>query len=449
VSVQYSCLAHYDASLGQGSCGAPWKQAIAVQGKWMRVSPQTNFKAVFVLAAIVGLSFLLLPVVGLAQTAATGCTLAVEGTGGTGMVMVNASGCAGDIAIIAKAGSNQKQFAIGSGGEVYQPFSLTPCDLGISEKTVSVTYTAVVVNGKDAGKTSAAYSGTIEPPPTSDDAPPSVKFSGKPSPATYVRPGDTIAPTVHLTDDIGLTAVKVIDPSGAIVLNKRITPTAPRGGCHERPPGQSATFSIPDPYIVPTNPATPSIRYTAIARDSSGHEITAFADYWTEAVWAGPMTLAGSAHAGTDTCNTSWRVEVSVKTTPIDAVSGHAEARHTPIVGCRYTGTVESLDTFSITGTTDGKMFTLFFKPTGGVGIAFGIGALHLLALPSPLPVVLTRTREDRAEGKIGRDNSGPIEGKGASASIAGEIALTCCFADQGAPEPAKRTPTFLGQDDK
>ncbi len=414
----------------------------------MRVSPETNFMAVFGLATIVGVSFLLLPVTGRAQS---GCTLAIEGSGGTGVVMVNASGCAGDVAIIAKAGSNQKQFAIGS-GEVYRPFNLTPCDLGIAGDKVSVTYTAVVVSGKDKGKTSAAYSGTIEPPPTpNDDAPPGVKVFGKPSPATYVRPGDTIALTVDLTDDIGLTAVKVIDPSGAIMLDQRIKPPAPgRGGCHERPPGQTATFSIPKPYTVPPNPATPSIRFTAIARDTTGHETTAFADYWTEAVWAGPMTLAGSAHAGTDTCTTTWRVEVSVKATPGDAVSGHAEARHTPIVGCRYSGTVEPLDTFSITGTTDGKTFRLFFKPTGGVGIAWGIGALHLLALPSPLPVDLTRTREDTAQGSLGRDNSGPIEGKGASASIAGDIVLTCCFADQGAPEPApKRAPTFLGQDDK
>jgi len=417
----------------------------------MRVFPETKFAAVIGLVTIVALSFLLLPVMGRAQTAATGCTLAIEGSGGTGAVLVNASGCAGDVAIIAKAGSNQKQFAIGN-GEVYQPFNLTPCDLSIAgDKPVSVTYTAVVVSGKDKGKTSAAYSATMEPPPTPGDSPPTARVSGKPSPGAYVRPGDTIALTVDLTDDIGLTAVKVVDPSGAIMLDQRIKPTAPgHGGCHERPPGQSATLNIPKTYTVPPNPATPSIRFTAVARDTAGHETTAFADYWTEAVWAGPMTLAGSAHAGTDTCTTTWRVEVSVKATPGDAVSGHAEARHTPIVGCRYSGAVEPLDTFSITGATDGKTFRLFFKPTGGVGIAWGIGALHLLALPSPLPVDLTRTRVDTAQGKIGRDNSGPIEGKGASASIAGDIVLTCCFTDQGAPEPAaKRAPTFLGQDDK
>src|SRR5689334_2944546 len=97
---------------------------IAGQGKWMRASSETNFTVVG-LAAIVGF-LLLLPVMGRAQTAATGCTLDVEGSGGTGVVMVNASGCAGDVAIIAKAGSNQKQFAVGSGGEVYQPFNLSP-----------------------------------------------------------------------------------------------------------------------------------------------------------------------------------------------------------------------------------------------------------------------------------------------------------------------------------
>ena len=65
------------------------------------------------------------------------------------------------------------------------------------------------------------------------------------------------------------------------------------------------------------------------------------------------------------------------------------------------------------------------------------------------MPVDLTRTNEELAEGSLGRDNSGVIEGKGATASIAGTLNLTCCSSDSGPTEPAKRTPTFLGQDDK
>src|SRR5436305_283376 len=86
-----------------------------------------------------------------------------------------------------------------------------------------------------------------------------------------------------MVNDSGLTGIKVLDPSGQIILDKRITPAPPsRTGCHQHPPGQIETFNIPTPYTVPPNPPTPSIRFTATARDTAGHETTAIAEYWTE-----------------------------------------------------------------------------------------------------------------------------------------------------------------------
>ena len=153
-----------------------------------------------------------------------------------------------------------------------------------------------MVNGTNKGKTSAAYSGTIQPPPKPNNSPPSVSMSGRPSPGTHVRPGDIITLTVLAHDDIGLTAVKVLDPSGKIIFDKPITPAPPPpAGCHARPSGQSELFSIPTPYTVPSDPPTPSLRFTAIARDTAGQETPAVAEYWTKTVWTGRMILAGSS----------------------------------------------------------------------------------------------------------------------------------------------------------
>lgn len=398
-----------------------------------------------VLAAAAALS----PGIAMAQPA-TGCVLSIEPMGSnTGAVMVNAGGCDGAIAVIAKTGGNQKQFPVGRGPDIYQPFSATPCDLGVTgDKAVTVTYTAVVLDGANKGKMSAPYSGTVEAPPPPGDNPPGVSMSGRPSPGTYVRPGDTITLSVHASDDIGLTGIKILDPAGKMMFEQRVTPAPPAAsGCHVRPPGQSETIDVPTSYTVPENPPTPSIRFTAIARDTAGQETKGFAEYWTETAWTGRMTLEGTARAG-DTCKTTWRIELSVKVSPSEEVSGNAEARHTPITGCRFSGVEEQLDTFAISGTTDGKTFRLFFKPTGGIGIAWGLGGLHLLALPSPLPVDVIRTNEESAEGRLSRDNAGPIEGKGASASISGTIFMTCCSSGFDT-EPARRMPTFLGQDDK
>ena len=98
----------------------------------MRVSRDRIVRVALVAVVLVGCA--LLPADGRAQTASTQCTLSIEpmGSGSSGGVMVNASGCGGDVAIIAKAGSNQKQFPVGSGADIYQPFTVSPCDLGIT-----------------------------------------------------------------------------------------------------------------------------------------------------------------------------------------------------------------------------------------------------------------------------------------------------------------------------
>jgi hypothetical protein len=302
----------------------------------MRAFPHTLCTAVFGLVAVVGWLFPLLPAAAQAQTAATQCTLTIEGSGGTGAVMVNASGCGGDVAIIAKAGSNQKQFPVGSGAEIYQPFNLSPCDLGITgEKAVSVTYTAVVLNGVNKGKASPAYSGTIQPPPTRSDAPPSVSFSGHPGPGTFVKPDDSILLSVTARDDVGLTAIKVTDPEGHIILDRAIKPApAPAGECHAKSGGQTETFDIRKPYVVPQNPPTPLLKYTAVVRDTAGHETTGFAEYWTEAVWNGRMIVETSGIGSNFVCRTNWHVELWIKTSPENEISGTAEGRHSPPLSC-------------------------------------------------------------------------------------------------------------------
>src|SRR5436305_3220126 len=173
------------------------------------------------LAAVALLVAMLLPNTGRAQDApAAGCTLAIEGSGSSS-VFINASGCTGDtIAIIAAAGGKQQQFPPMPGPEIYQPWNIQPCDLGLdTDQPVPLSYTAVVVSGPDKGKTSAPYTGTLEPSRPPDDAPPSICFSGTDTTFTFVRTGDTIALTVTAEDDAGLTRLKVTDPNGQVILD--------------------------------------------------------------------------------------------------------------------------------------------------------------------------------------------------------------------------------------
>jgi hypothetical protein len=426
----------------------------AVQENRMGVAPDTIVRTVFV-ALLLATIMVLLPGAGWAQTAATECTLSIEpmgSDGSGGVIMVNASGCSGDIAITAKAGGNQKQFPVGSGPEIFQPFTLSPCDLGITgDKAVSVTYTAVVVSGTNKGKTSAAFTGTIQAPPAPGDNPPVVQMSGRPSPGTFIRPGDTITLTVHATDDIGLTGIKVLDPSGQILLEKKITPVPPsRAGCHTRPPGQSETFSVPKPYTVPPNPPTPVIRFTAIARDTAGHETPAIAEYFTEAVWNGRMIVDTNGIGPGYVCTTNWHVELWVKTSPQNEVSGTAEAQHSPRLSCRLAtgpdpGGVTSL---RITGTFDGKVFRLHFKAIGGNYPAYGASGLAGLEWPTERTVELARDGDQFAKGPVVYSGKGTVGGT-TTISGNGQAQLGCCFSDTGPAAPAKTPPVFLGEDDK
>jgi len=231
-------------------------------------------EAVMMLAAVALLVAMLLPNTGRAQDApAAGCTLAIEGSGSSS-VFINASGCTGDtIAIIAAAGRKQQQFPPMPGPEIYQPWNIQPCDLGLdTDQPVPLSYTAVVVSGPDKGKTSAPYTGTLEPSRPPDDAPPSISFSGTPTTGTFVRTGDTIALTVTAEDDAGLTSLKVTDPNGQVILDKRIAPVhTAQNKCHSHPEGQRETVTLPK-IVVPQDPPTPVIRFTAVARDTAGQD---------------------------------------------------------------------------------------------------------------------------------------------------------------------------------
>jgi hypothetical protein len=214
-------------------------------------------------------------------------------------------------------------------------------------------------------------------------------------------------------------------------------------------------LEIPKPYIVPENPPVPVIRFTAVARDSTGHETTAVAEYFTVATWNGLMPLVGSSKVPNNSCNARWRIDVTVKTTPSNEVTGTAEARHPPVscssgyAGSRDTGDVIA---FAVTGTFDGKSFTLFFSAIriGGSGPAWGIGGLHLLQLPAPAPIELKVDASRKyANGRIDLDNAGNVEGKNATSALVGTISLQCCSPEGPPTALPKSSPLFLGDDNQ
>lgn len=395
-------------------------------------------------------------------TQASSCQLSITGSG-TSTVFVEASGCSGDtIALLAGAEGNQKQFPLAQGPDVYLPFNLSQCDLDVrQDHGVALTYTAVVVSGPDKGMKSSSYSGTLDPdPPSPEDLPPTVSLDGNPSPGAFVRPDDAITLSVTASDDVGLVAVKVTGPSGEPLLNERITPArTPKGQspCHQRSTGQTETLQVPKPFVVPSDPPRPVIRFTALAIDTAGHKTPNTVEYLTEATWSGRLLLAGTGGVPGNICTTKWRIDLWVKTSAANEVSGTAQARHDPLGGCRWVGRPDNANSviiFTINGTYDGKKFQLFFRATDirGGEIAWGIGGLHLLMLPTPLTVELTQYPGDRdlARGTVARNNAGNVEGRDATASIAGDAMLQCCFPDSvPAPleGPQKTPPIFLGED--
>jgi hypothetical protein len=409
------------------------------------------FRQAFLIA--INLCFLLLTADASRAQGGAGCTLSIDGLGGTSAVMINASGCGGDtIAIDAGADGNEKQFPLGR-DEFSTPFNLTQCDLDLDrDRPVSLTYTAVVVSGPDKGLRSTPYTGTLAPDSAAVDEPPGVSLTGKPGTGNFVRSGDSIALSVTATDDFGLTAIKVTGPGGLALLDQPITPAPSLGSkCHRRPARQSVTLDA-RPYVVPQNPPVPIIRFTAVARDTAGHESTSTAEYLTEATWTGNMLLNGSGGASGNICTSNWRIALTVKTTGSGEATGYAEARHTPIAGCRYAGPRDNSNgviLFAIRGTFERERFRLFFEPKamGGAGVAWGVTGLHLLMLPSPLPVDLTLFPGDYsyAKGPVTRGNSGNLEGSRASAFIDGQAFLQCCFKETGPPTP-QRAPLFLGE---
>jgi len=405
--------------------------------------------------AILGWILLLLaPQTG--NTQGSSCQLSIAGDGSSS-ASFDISGCAGDtVAVVVGAGGNQKQFPIGPGPDLSVPYNISQCDLDISgDRAVGLSYTLVVISGPDKGKASTTYTGTLNPDPSRPgDAPPTISFDSWPHPpGSYVRPDDAIALTVNAGDDVAVTEVKVTDPDGKMVLDKRPPPPPRQSKCHPR--GHSVRLEIPKPYIVPENPPVPVIRFTAVARDSAGHETPAVAEYFTVATWNGLMLLDGKSTVPNNDCDAKWRVDVTLKTTPSNEVTGTAEARHPPVscskgyAGSRDTGDVIA---FAVTGTFDGKSFTLFFNATriGGSSPAWGIGGLHLLQLPSPAPIELKAdSARQHADGRINLSNPGNVEGKNATSALSGTINLQCCFSEAPPTALPKSSPLFLGDDNQ
>lgn len=382
------------------------------------------------------------------------CQLSIRGDG-TSTVFISATGCAGDtIGVAAGAQGHQKQFPGGPGPDLDRPFNVNQCDMDVhSDHSVDVSYTLIVTSGPDKGKTSSPYSGTLDPDPKPTDRPPTVSLSGVPLPGTFVRSGDTIALRASAGDDYGVTQVKIIDPDGKLLLDSRPKPPPPLyagSACHPQLVDQHVELDAAKTYTVPSNPNVPAIQFKAWARDTAGQEATSTAQYLTEATWKGMMLLDGSGSVPGNTCTTKWRIALTVKTTAQSEVTGTAEARHSPL-GCRYAGPRDSNAPmfFAITGTFQDRLFRLYFRPTAGASIAWGIAGLHLLALPSPLPVELTLAPQDHdyAKGSVARDNSGNVENKSGTASIAGSAYLQCCSSESVPANSPKTPPIFLGED--
>ncbi len=391
----------------------------------------------------------------LAQPAsAEGCSLSIEGDGGSS-VWVNASGCSdNDTVVIEVSGpGKQHQFPGGQGAEIYQPFNISTCDLGInSGKATVVTYTAVVVSGTDKGRKSAAYNATVPPPPPPPaDAPPSLSFSGRPGPGTFVKPADSIVLSVTATDDVGLTYIRVTDPEGHVVLDRRIKPVPTQPGqCHSKGGGQTETIEIPTPYVVPQNPPTPVLKFTAVVRDTAGHETPGVAEYWTEAVWNGHMIVESSGVGSSFVCKTRWNVELWIKTSPENEISGTAEGRHSPPLTCKYASGPDpgGVTSIAVTGTFDGKLFQLHFNVTGGNVVAYSVSGMAGLEWQTPQTVELRRSSINFAKGPVRFSGPGNL-GKTTTISGEGMATLTCCFTDAGPGSPAKVPPIFLGEDQK
>jgi hypothetical protein len=389
-----------------------------------------------------------------AGTPQESCQLSIRGDG-TSTVFISASGCTGDtIGVVAGAQAHQKQFPGGPGPDLDRPFNVNQCDMDVnSDHSVGISYTLIVTSGPDKGQTSSVYSGTLDPDPKPTDRPPTVSLSGVPLPGTFVRSGDAIALRASAGDDYGVTQVKIFGPDGKILLDGHPKPPPPLytgSTCHPQVVDQHVDLDASKIYTVPSNPHVPAIQFKAWARDTAGQEASSTAEYLTEATWTGMMLLDGSGSVPGNTCTTQWRIALTVKTTAQSEVTGTAEARHPPLA-CRYAGPRDSNAPmfFAISGTFQDRLFRLYFKPTAGASIAWGIAGLHLLALPSPLPVELTLAPGDReyAKGAVARDNSGNVENKSGTAAIAGSAYLQCCFSEPKPSGPPKTPPIFLGED--
>ena len=78
--------------------------------------------------------------------------------------------------------------------------------------------------------------------------------------------------------------------------------------------------------------------------------------------------MIDAAGVGPDyTCTTRWRIELWVKTTAKDEVSGTAEGQHAPQLSCTFVGGPDQggVTSFAVSGSFDGRAFRLHLKGTG------------------------------------------------------------------------------------
>jgi hypothetical protein len=382
-----------------------------------------------------------------------GCTLAITpSTQGGSSIWAQASGCSGDTVVLVVTGAGQQRDVAlpGFAGEVDLPYDLNPCAFGLAGNApIDVTYVVKVVAGPDAGKTSAQYSGTRQP--SFYDRPPSVSVSGTPRVGDLVLPGDQITLQVSATDDRHVSRIMVTADPGSTLTDETFAVGPPR--CSNNDDRETVTVKT---YVVPENPPE-FITFTATVTDSQGQPQGVVVQYPTRGVWYGDIHGTTTDVGPSFSCAGSFRglIRVVVESPATSGkpvtVSGDAIATAS-VGGCQFPPNFPSTGdvTFTLTGTFDGKVFDLQLAPSGIENQAGWAVGMHLFSYPAPsLPIIVTRSGS-QAGGHFHRENSGPEElaGGGATATLDGQVDMSCCAPNVEPVVPATRRPLFLGEDD-
>ena len=388
-------------------------------------------------------------------TTAKGCAISVAPPGtddsGGSLVWAQAAGCTGDQIILVVNGNNHEVDVGLRGPDFTYPYNTDPCALNAAPtQALTVTYTMKVTSGPDASMTSAPYTGKTTPGP-STDVPPNALVVGSPPDGSLVHPGSNISLAVTGIDDIGVTAITVTADPGGTLANRQFTPRVQPSACH---PTQDREQLKKVHYRVPADVGNEVI-FTVSVTDTAGHQQTVALEYPTKIVWAGNLHAIGRGSVPGDSCQTTWNLDFRVTLGPKNAVTGEGVAHDNGIQGCRFvTGgaRVGGTISFKVTGTYDGKTFTLQFVPTSIIAqIDWGITGLHLLATPSPMTIEVKQASSIRhADGTVDRDNAGNVENSVGTASLHGFVNMDCCYPNAGPSDSPTSAPTpgFQGGDD-